>query len=56
MGINKSMVYNWVKKAEEKIKSSSCEDERPTELPQPVDVIEMEELFAYTKEKKTELT
>ena len=52
MGINKSRVYDWVKKAEEKIKSSSCEDERSAELPQPVDVIEMDELFAYIKEKK----
>ena len=34
MGINKSTVYNWVKKAEEKIKSSNCEDERAAELPQ----------------------
>ena len=56
MGINKSTVYSWVKKAEEKIKSSSCEDERAPELPRSVDVIEMDELFAYTKAKKTELT
>ena len=36
MGINKSTVYNWVKKAEEKIKSSSYADKRAAEPPQPV--------------------
>ena len=55
MGINKSTVYNWVKKAGGKIKSSRCEDGRPAELPQTVDLLEMDELFAYTKAKKQNL-
>ena len=56
MGINKSTVYNWVKKAEEKITSSSCKEEKGADGSQAVGIIEMDELFAYTKEKRTRLT
>ncbi len=55
MGINKSTVYNWIKKLDKKIGSSACSQEHVPEKPQTVDVIEMDELFAYTKAKKTEL-
>ncbi len=54
-GINKSTVYNWIKKLDEKIQSSNCKEEKATGEAQTVDVIEMGELFAYTKVKKQSL-
>ncbi len=56
MRTNKSTIYNWIKKAREKIQSSNCEEERAANGSQPVDVIEMDELFTYIKAKKTKLT
>ena len=56
MEINKSTVYNWIKKLDEKIENSDCAEEKETAETQTVDIIEMDELFAYIKEKKTKLT
>ena len=52
MGINKSTVYNWIKKLDKKTGSSACLQEHVPEKPQTVDVIEMNELFSYTKGEK----
>ena len=54
MGINKSTVYNWIKELDEEIESSKLEEEKETDNAQTVDIIEMDELFSYIKEKKTE--
>jgi len=60
MGINKSTVYNWIKELDEEIESSKLEEEenktegKETDDAQTVDIIEMDELFSYIKEKKTE--
>ena len=53
-GINKSTVYNWIKKLNEKIAiveegDNICESKM-------VEEIEMDELFAYIMDKKTEHT
>ena len=62
MGINKSTVYNWIKELDEEIESSKLEEEenkteeKETDETQAVDIIEMDELFSYIKEKKTEFT
>ena len=56
MGINKSTVYNWIKELDEEIESSKLEEEKETDNAQTVDIIEMDELFSYIKEKKTEFT
>ena len=56
-GINKSTVYNWIKKLNERTQKTAivkkgdkiCESKM-------VEEIEMDELFIYTKEKKTEHT
>ena len=50
MGINKSTVYNWVKKLNEKIEIVD-EGEKICES-KMVEEIEMDELFAYIKNKK----
>ena len=55
MGINKSTVYNWIKKLDEKIENSDCAEETEPDEAQTVDIIEMDELFTYIKEKKTKL-
>ena len=60
MGINKSTVYNWIKELDEKIESSKLEEEKnkteekETDEAQAVDIIEMDELFLYIKEKEAE--
>ena len=52
MKINKYTVYNWIKKLNKKI-----EKEKPEEENNKIEkVIEMDELYSYTKHKKTELT
>ena len=51
MEINKSTVYNWIKKLYKKTENSACSQEEVPEKPQTVDVIEMDELFSYTKAK-----
>ena len=56
MGINKSTVYNWIKKLDEKIENSDCAEEKETDEAQTADVIEMDELFSFIKQKKTKLT
>ena len=56
MGINKSTVYNWIKKLDEKIQNTDYTEENKIAETKPVEVIEMDELFDYIKEKKTELT
>ena len=61
MGINKSTVYNWIKELDEEIESSKLEEEenktegKETDDAQTVDIIEMDELFSYIKEKKHSL-
>ncbi len=52
MGRGKSTVYNWIKNIDEKIQSSNCTEEKAADESQTVDVIELDEFFAYTKEKK----
>ena len=52
MGINKSTVYNWVKKMNEKTEIVD-EGEKICES-KIVEEIEMDELFTYIKDKKTE--
>ena len=56
-GINKSTVYNWVKKLNEKTKKTDIvyEGNKMCES-KIVEEIEMDELFAYIKDKKTEHT
>ena len=57
-GINKSTVYNWIKKLDEKLQdvdSVSVEENIEVETKQ-AEEIEMDELFDYINEKKTELT
>ena len=57
MGINKSTVYNWIKKLNEKTQKTAIIDERnKTHESQPAEEIEMDELFTYIKDKKTEPT
>jgi len=53
MGINKSTVYNWIKKMNEKIDIGDKENKIAE--PKTVEIIEMDELFSYIKKKK-ELT
>ena len=58
MGINKSTVYNWIKKLDEKLQdvdSVSVEENIAVQAEQ-TEVIEMDELFDHINEKKTELT
>ena len=58
MGINKSTVYNWIKKLDEKLQdvdSVSVEENIEVETKQ-AEEIEMDELFDYINEKKTKLT
>ena len=50
MKINKSTVYNWIKALNKKIAKPKSEGKISKE------VIEMDELYSYTKDKKTELT
>lgn len=57
MGINKSTVYNWIKKLNEKTEKRAVIDERnKIHESQPAEEIEMDELFTYIKDKKTEPT
>ena len=57
MGINKSTVYNWVKKLNEKIEKTEIIDEGEKICESKMEEeIEMDELFAYIKDKKTEHT
>ena len=56
-GINKSTVYNWIKKLNKKIqKKATVDEENKSTESKTVEEIEMDELFTYTKEKKTEHT
>ena len=52
MGINKSTVYNWIKKLDEKLQ----DEENIAAKAEQTEVIEMDELFDYINEKKAELT
>ena len=56
MGINKSTVYNWIKKLDKKIQNTDCTEENTVAEAKTTEVIEMDELFDYIKEKKTGLT
>ena len=57
MGINKSTIYNWVKKMNEKIEKTEIVDEGDKICESKmVEEIEMDELFSYIKDKKTEHT
>ena len=56
-GINKSTVYNWIKKLNKKIqKEATVDEENKSTESKTVEEIEMYKLFTYTKEKKTEHT
>ena len=56
-GINKSTVYNWIKKLNKKIqKEAIVDEENKSTKSKTMEEIEMDELFTYTKEKKTEHT
>ena len=48
MGINKSTVYNLIKKLDRKSKPTKCKKETSADETQPVEIIEMD----YTKAKK----
>ena len=52
MGINKSTVYNWIKK----LRNVDYTEENVEVKTKQAEVIEIDELFDYIKEKKTELT
>ena len=56
MGINKSTVYNWIKKLDEKIQNTDCTEENSVAEEKTTEIIEMDELFDYIKGKKTGLT
>ena len=56
MGINKSTVYNWIKKLDEKLQDVDYTEENLAVQAKQTEVIEMDELFDYINEKKTELT
>ena len=56
MGINKSTVYNWIKKLDEKLQDVDSVEENIAVQTEQTEVIEMDELFDYINEKKTELT
>ena len=56
MGINKSTVYNWIKKLDEKLQDVDYTEENLAVQAEQTEVIEMDELFDYINEKKTELT
>ena len=51
MGINKSTVYNWIKKLDEKIQNTDCTEENSVAEEKTTEIIEMDELFDYIKEK-----
>ena len=55
-GINKSTVYNWIKKLDEKLQDVESVEENIAVQAKQAEVIEMDELFDYINEKKTELT
>ena len=50
MKINKSTVYNWIKNLSDKIEKSKLKDKISKE------VIEIDELYSYTKDKKQNLS
>lgn len=50
MKINKSTVYNWIKGLNKKVKESDPKIENEPNK----EIIEMDELYSYTKHKKTE--
>ena len=51
MGINKSTVYNWIKKLDEKIQNTDCTEENSVAEEKTTEIIEMDELFDYIKGK-----
>ena len=55
MGINKSTVYNWIKKLDEKLQNSGCTKENNVDETGQAEIIEMDELFNYIEAKKTNL-
>ena len=55
MGINKSTVYNWIKKLDEKIQNTDCTEENSVAEEKTTEIIEMDELFDYIKGKKQDL-
>ena len=56
MGINKSSVYNWIKKLNEKLQNTNHTEENAVTKAKTTEVIEMDEVFDYIKDKKTGLT
>ena len=57
MEINKSTFCNWIKKWKEKIQKTDIVDkENKSTKSKTVEEIEMDKLFAYIKDKKTEHT
>ena len=55
MGINKSTVYNWIKKLDEKLKNLGGTKENNVDERGQAEIIEMDELFDYIEAKKTNL-
>ena len=55
MGINKSTVYNWIKKLDEKLQDVESVEETIAVQAKQAEVIEMDELFDYINEKKQSL-
>ena len=55
IGINKSTVYNWIKKLDEKIQNTDCTEENSVAEEKTTEIIEMDELFDYIKGKKQDL-
>lgn len=55
MGINKSTVYNWIKKLDKKLQDSACAKENNVAETEQAEIIEMDELFDYVEAKKTNL-
>ncbi len=51
MEINKSTVYNWIKKLDEKIQNTDCTEENTVAESKTTEVIEMDEFFDYIKGK-----
>ena len=49
-------MYNWIKKLDEKIQNTDCTEENSVAEEKTNEIIEMDELFDYIKEKKTGLT
>ena len=55
MGINKSTVYNWIKKLDEKLQDVNYTEKNTAVKTEQTEEIEMDELFDYIKAKKKSL-